>query len=234
MAIGQAGQKFKFSWKLAFFVAACLTTAAGVLSILSFVLSFTFDPLNIVNQVFLLAFGLVMMILDIPPVGNDKVLKVLGTARRRIYENFLFMTRFIGRGVWYLFLGTMVCMSLWELDVSPFLGFFFTAYIVILACVSIGFSVILSKKLDRIRMQFVNAKPHVPPMGFTKPIFQNACKEKAGVELTDEDWVYIHNAVEFRPLGHLGDGTDGNKGDAEEKISQESYEAWLRGGMVLV
>lgn len=238
MAFGDGNQKFKFTWKLAFFIAGCLTTAAGVLSFLSFVLSFTIDPFNWVNSLFLLAFGLVMVALDIPPIQSPGIASKLAIARMQIYSNFLFMTRFFGRGIWYLFLGTMVFFSLWENDVSPFLGFFFAGYIIILSGVSIFFSIQLSMKLDKVRKKLFedlkNNRPHWGNVGLTKATFLRMCEEQAQQKFTDDEWIYIHNAVELRPLAHLSSGEQGNKVDSEEKISKESVESWVQGGMTLV
>lgn len=239
MVLGQGNQKFKLTWKLAFFVAACLTTAAAVLSILSYVGSFTIDPFNFVNQAFLLAFGLVMMALDIPPISHPAVLPKLALVRRLVYDNFLFMTRFLGRGVWYLFLGTLVYFQFWENDVSPFLGFFFSAYIIILAGVSIFFSVKISMKLDKIRNKLntdlKDNRPHWGNNGLTKGMFLKMVEDNCpNQRITEDEWVYVHNAVELHPLAHLATGKDNNMSDGEEKLSKESIEAWVKGGMVFV
>lgn len=240
MALGEGNQKFKLSWKLAFFVAACLVTAAGVLSILSFTLSITFDPMNFVSQIYLLALGLLMMVLDIPPISHQKASGILSKVRRRIYENFLFMTRFSGRGGWYLFLGTLVFIQLWDNDVSPFLGFFFGGYIIILAGVSLYFSIVLSMRLEKVRKKLNDDmkqnRQHWGNTGLTMATFKSMAKEQAAQDFTDDEMVYIHNAVEMHPLAHLADqeGQQGNNADGQPKISKQSVEQWVQGGLTFV
>merc|ERR550514_820694 len=142
---GMGQQKFKLEWKLAFFVAACCTVGAGVIAVLDLAF-FAFAPFDLINELYLLAFGLLMLIIDFP-VPHQKVREYKLT----IYKYLLFMTRFTGRGFWYLFLGTMVFASLLDLNISPFLGFILGGYIVLLGIVSIYAGVSKSIKLENLR-----------------------------------------------------------------------------------
>ncbi len=49
----------------------------------------------------------------------------------------LFMTRFTGRGVWYLYLGTMIWASLYNLNLDPFIGFILASFVGALGIMSI-------------------------------------------------------------------------------------------------
>ena len=58
----------------------------------------TFDaPFDFINYVYLTLFGLIMIIIDIP-VSNPRI----DNLRFFIFNYALFMTRFIGRGIWYI------------------------------------------------------------------------------------------------------------------------------------
>merc|ERR1719161_3180963 len=92
-------------------------------------------------------FGILMFALDFP-VPNEKVKMV----RTHIYTFVLFMTRFVGRGVWYMFLGTMVFASLWDNGISPLLGFFLGGYIIILGGVTTFRGFQISRKLESLRI----------------------------------------------------------------------------------
>jgi len=145
MPTNAAGFKKAMGWNIAFFVAACMVIATSVLTMLELLVEFA--PFQFISQVYLALFGLLMMILDWP-FQQDRIRPY----KMHIYKFLLFMTRFVGRGVWYIFLGTMVFASLWDLDVSPFLGIVLGGYIIILGFASAGYGIKLSMKLDKVRM----------------------------------------------------------------------------------
>merc|ERR1719329_188846 len=115
--IPKSAEGFKKScgWSMAFFVAACVVVATSVITMLELLVEFA--PFQFTSQVFLALFGALMLVLDWPFQQET-----MRPHRQHIYKFLLFMTRFVGRGVWYIFLGTMVFASFWDLDVSPFLG----------------------------------------------------------------------------------------------------------------
>merc|ERR1719198_1107975 len=76
------------------------------------------SPFDMVIFVYLEIFGLIMLMLD-APIQTPLVDKIkMGTTKY-----MMFLTRFIGRGITYIFLGCMLCGSLWDNNVSPLLGF---------------------------------------------------------------------------------------------------------------
>merc|ERR1719451_249416 len=109
------------------------------------IFTFSWAPFSFTSQVFLLVFGLLMLVLDFPlphPSPN------LAMVRNNIYKFMLFMTRFTGRGIWYTFLGTMIFGALYDLNISWFLGVLIGGYVVVLGIVTTCYGLILSRKLN--------------------------------------------------------------------------------------
>ncbi len=63
--------------------------------------------------------GMLMLVIDFP-IEHP----VIKNIKMSIFHYALFMCRFVGRGIWYLFLSAMTVGALWDNEVSPFLGFF--------------------------------------------------------------------------------------------------------------
>merc|ERR1711971_647477 len=99
---------------------------------------------------YLLFFGCVMLVLDmpIPPVQKHRHVQMV---RFQIYKFALILTRFMGRGATYLFLATMVFTASWDSNINWFLGGVCTFYLVILGIVALGKGFIMTNKLNRVR-----------------------------------------------------------------------------------
>ena len=90
----EVAKKFGGRWKLLFFTCAACVFSAGILSIVVGLSEFS-PPFDFVNYVYLTAFGLLMLVLDLP-VDN----LTIRDFKTGIFTYALFMTRFMGRGVW--------------------------------------------------------------------------------------------------------------------------------------
>ncbi len=66
-----------------------------------------------------------------------------------IYKFCLFLTRFIGRGIAYLFLGSMVCGNLWDYSMG-FLGFIIFGFLTVIGGAAIYKGFQITKKLDMV------------------------------------------------------------------------------------
>lgn len=218
----QGGQKkFSLSWKLGFFIAACATVGAGVLGVLDLALT-TFAPFDLINEIYLLGFGLLMLVIDFPVPENPKIRETKNT----IYKYLLFMTRFTGRGIWYLFLGTMIFASLWDLGLSPFLGFILGGYVVILGGASIFYGVQKSMKLEQVRkavQQRGSSSGHdmCPPAGLTTSQFNEMANTLKGIKFSEEELEYIVHALSFTIK-------------ADQTVSKEEFAEWTKGRMTLL
>lgn len=199
---------------MGFFLGACCTIAAGVIGVIDLAL-LAFAPFDLINEIYLLCFGLMMLIIDFP-VPNAKITEF----KLMIYKFFLFMTRFTGRGVWYLFLGTMIVASLWDLSIQPFLGFILGGYVVILGFASIFMGVSKSMKLERVRSAMLkrgNAFELCPPQGLSPGGFNDMSNSTSGIRFTDEELHYIFDALSFTVR-------------ADDVVSKEEFAEWVRPG----
>jgi len=186
------------SWKILFFTAACCVLAAGVLSILDLIFTFSWAPFSFTAQVFMLFFGLLMLVLDFPVPHPGAHLALV---RNSIYKYLLFMTRFTGRGIWYTFLGTMIFGALFDLNISWFFGVLLGGYVGVLGLVTMCYGVALSRKLNGVRLaiQEQGAPPQCPDRGFSKQGFKELAQHVNHTEFSDDELDYIFNGLSFTP-----------------------------------
>lgn len=214
-AIENAGKKFGGLWKLLFFVAACCVIVAGALSIFSGVINMI-SPFDFINYAYLTLFGFLMLVIDFP-IEHP----VIRNLKMSIFHYALFMCRFVGRGIWYMFLSAMTVGALWDNEVSPFLGFFLGGYVFFLSIYCILYGVRLSAKLESVRQKVLEQGPeqwgaYIPPSGMTKTQFRELAVSLKGIVFTDEELVYIVNAFSFEVR-------------SDDVISKEEFDEWARG-----
>jgi len=217
-----AGFKKALGWQLGFFIAACMVIATSFITMLE--LFTEFAPFQFVSQVYLALFGLLMFILDWPL--NQESMRPY---RVHIYKFLLFMTRFVGRGVWYIFLGTMVFASFWDLDVSPFLGIVLGGYIVSLGVASTIMGLQLSMRLEKVRKlirgdtQASRVENTCPGDGLSGEMFQKVCQRVRG---DNQAWTPQELNYIICGLNH----------DAKhpEVISRQDYEYWVSDGRMAI
>lgn len=217
-----AGIEKRMTWKLLFFVAACCTTAAAIISIVYLIAHFEFAPCSFLSEIFLLFFGLLMLVLDMPV--SDPI-AYMGAVRYHIFKFFLFLTRFTGRGLWYCFLGTMIWSALWDLNISWFLGFCMGLYVILLGIVSMVYGFQLSFKLDNVRKSILEhdaTPPKCPDGGFSRQQFKEVvlmgggASDKPG-KFSEDEVDYIMNGLSFTP------NNDG-------MITLDEYLYWIQPG----
>lgn len=217
----EAAKRFGGIWKMAFFICASLVFASGVLSIISGVVGFA-APFDFVNYVYLTIFGLLMLVVD-APVQNPRI----DSIKFFIFHYALFMTRFVGRGIWYLFLASMVVGALWDNDVAPFLGFILGGFIGFVAISSMIYGWRLSNKLEGIRTEVTKKGPEawgamVPPSGLNKMGFRDLGINLRGVSLKEEELNYIIAALSLDVR-------------SDDVITREEFDEWARGpGMTIL
>jgi len=209
-----AGIAKNMSWKLLFFVAACCTLGASTISILFMIFTFEWAPFSFTTVLFMALFGVLMVVLDFPiPHPNP----TLAAVRANIYKFFLFLTRFTGRGMWYLFLGTMIFATLYDLNISPFFGICLGGYVGILGLVTLVFGYRLSRKLDHVRQELLMGDKMCPPSGYSQEGFKTLALQVSKQDFTDDELVYVFNSLSFNPMN---DGV----------INPEEYKQWLLPG----
>jgi len=209
-----AGIAKNMSWKILFFSAALCTLAASIISVLYMVLSFSIAPCSFTTMLFMLVFGLLQVVLDLP-VPHPNL--TLAHIRLSIYKFFLFLTRFTGRGMWYLFLGTMIFATLYDLNISPFFGIVLGGFVGVLGLTVLIYGFNLSRRLDGVRQALIQMPQEPPPQGFTKEMFKVMAMQNAKVDFSDDELDYVFNSLSFSPTN---DGL----------ITQEEYRQWLLPG----
>merc|ERR1719506_1154342 len=133
-------------------------------------MSFPPAPMSFLSESFLVVFGLIMMILDLPVGATSPRANMV---RDTVYKYMLFLTRFTGRGLWYCFLGTMIWSALWDLNINWFLGFGLGLYAILVGLIAMVKGVRLSLKLDMVRKQINDrdVSAQCPDKGLSKQGF---------------------------------------------------------------
>mmetsp|Transcript_69621 Transcript_69621/g.148930 ORF Transcript_69621/g.148930 Transcript_69621/m.148930 type:complete len:256 (+) Transcript_69621:86-853(+) len=223
---GVSGIEKTLKWKLFFFGGACVTFLTAVITIFYWISRFAWAPATFVAEVFLLIFGILMIVLDFPIPHPHKHLVAI---RDNCYKFVLFMTRFMGRGCWYLFLATMVFSALWDSGVNYFTGAAFTTYLVILGVCALVKGWMLSNKLQTVREAIVSqgrsAEHYIArgQTGLSKEQFKAMVESVTNQSelFSSDDLDYIINALSFTP-------------DNDGQVSMEECEYWLRAGPMLM
>lgn len=215
---GQTGIAKNCTWKILFFSAAVCVLAAGIISIVMILASWEWAPMTLTSEVYLVIFGLMMVVLDFPiPHPN----RYLAQIRYNIYRFALFMTRFTGRGLWYCFLGTLVWMALCDQDkgfVGNVLGGFLGLWPVTLGIVTFVYGLFLSTKLNRVRTEILSrggASP-VPNNGLTLVQFADFL-ETHDAKLKGDEVMYALNGLSFTP-------------ENDNVLSAQEFKVWLSPG----
>mmetsp|Transcript_86767 Transcript_86767/g.225402 ORF Transcript_86767/g.225402 Transcript_86767/m.225402 type:complete len:254 (+) Transcript_86767:33-794(+) len=193
-------------WNWAFFIGACLVFACAVGTAIHWLGHFTFAPATFFFEIFLLLFGAMMIVLD-TPIPHMQKHPHIQQVRFQIYKFALFMTRFIGRGVWYLFLATLIFGALWDTGINWFLGAVSTLYLSILGIVAIAKGWILTRNLDRVRSSIMDAgyaaERYISrgQAGVSKEQFKLMVESATNNPdlFTSDELEYIINALSFTP-----------------------------------
>lgn len=223
---GVAGIEKSMTWKLAFFAGAAIVVTTSIFSMAHYMKDPEWAPATLFNNIFLMLIGLLMVVLDFPVPHPHGSLVII---RDNAYKFVLFLTRFMGRGIWYAFLASLVFSTLWDGEKNYIVGGIFTSYLLVLGGVAFAKGVSMSTRLNRVRMALLesnrSAEHYLAPRqtGLRKVHFQ-AMVESVTHEpkLFDEDELdYIINALSFTPYN------DG-------QVSMEELGYWLSEGPMLI
>jgi len=216
-----ASKRFGGKWKCAFFLAALCVNAAAVVGTVE-TLIYELSPFDVINQVYLFVFGILMLVVDFPWEHPKVTILKLS-----VYKYLLFMTRFTGRGLWYVYLAGMIAGSLYDNNLCKPLGFILGGYVAAVGCFSTAQGFWTSIKLERVRKR-VNERIHelatvVPPTGMTKEQFSAMARELVGSDssFSEEDLNYILNALSSTVR-------------ADDVISRQEFADWARGNMTVL
>lgn len=206
-------KRFSARWKVIFFSSGLSVVFGALLGLWSCVGEIV-SPFDIIVFSYLLAMGCVMLVLD-SPYNHGRVQEV----KYVIHKFCLFLTRFVGRGITYIFLGCMVCANLWDNSVAPFLGIVIFAVLVSVGVCAIYYGIRVTRKLDAVRKALLNRggpSPSIcPPQGIRIEKFGELAERLQGVHFAEEELQYIANALSLTV-------------HADDTISQKEFEYWLK------
>eukprot|EP00397_Hematodinium_sp_SG-2012_P014229 GEMP01014460.1.p1 GENE.GEMP01014460.1~~GEMP01014460.1.p1 ORF type:complete len:253 (+),score=41.28 GEMP01014460.1:27-785(+) len=197
----QVTRTFGGAWKVLFSTAALAVIAAGVVGFVQGCATLT-EPFETLNQVYLILFGLLLIVLDMPSMTFASAFQ--STAKFAIYKYALLLTRFTGRGLVYLFLAAVVVGTLWTDDEAPVTGFIFGGYIVAIGVLAIYKGITQSIKLDRVRRNIKTScaqrgKEYInmicPGCGLTGKQFSELIVQMQGDKFSEEEMSYVMNAL---------------------------------------
>lgn len=222
-----AGGAPKMNMNLLFFIASCCVIISGLFGTLSTLLTVPIAPFDLVDEVYLFTFGGLMFVLD-APLNFKAILEV----KAMICKYVRLLTRFTGRGVFYVFLGCMSFGTLWRagwLLTAVVFGF----YVVGLGVYAAVMGGIKSKKLERLRKSLAHSfagdalkldtlyrhYAATPRQGMSKPDFNEMATELAGIKFDAEELTFVFNALSTRSTA---------------AVYQEDLAEWAAGGMSLL
>eukprot|EP00922_Rhytidocystis_sp_ex-Travisia-forbesii_P012732 GHVS01019160.1.p1 GENE.GHVS01019160.1~~GHVS01019160.1.p1 ORF type:complete len:274 (+),score=19.15 GHVS01019160.1:167-988(+) len=189
-------------------------------------------PTQIINSIFLLFFGIIMMILDVP--GSPRW---AGRYRQLCRRYCRFLTRLTGKSLWFLFLGSLTACALWPsgrggnvlLFVAISLGFFVVAVSIVGLLIAIRKSLRLEKVRKAVQQSCKGAYLEVyrkyamtdPQHGMQFEEFNRMCADhtfgKLQFDVTDLGIVY--NALDEHQ---------------KSAINEREFTDWLAGTMTYI
>eukprot|EP00397_Hematodinium_sp_SG-2012_P028479 GEMP01029988.1.p1 GENE.GEMP01029988.1~~GEMP01029988.1.p1 ORF type:complete len:243 (+),score=41.19 GEMP01029988.1:54-731(+) len=206
---GKPIEKFSTTWKVFFFAAAICVIGAAVLGFMW--AGSELDAFKLVCEGYLCVFGLLMAVVDIPDTLS---LSYLTEIRYSIFTYLMFMTRFTGRGLWYLFLGSMIISTLWHDNfvVALLLG----GYVAALGLMAFCFGVTKSRQLEAVRqaLKMREQEDVCDATGMTKEEFCEIAINIRGQVWDDEMITYVLNAMSLEIK-------------ADDRITREEFNNWL-------
>jgi len=224
----QMGPKFaNVKMNLVWFAAACCVLFGGLFGAMDLLFT-TIAPLDFLDEIYLMVFGGIMFVLD-APLHFKGILEV----KQYIFKYSRFLTRLTGRGLWYIFLGTMTFATLWENSISYFLAVVLGLFVFGVGVFSTTFGYVKSRKLERVRV--VLAENHrngklpslyqsfaksSPQGGLTKQECNDLAQQMKGISFDQDELSCIFNALTTGPRG--------------ENISMDDLTQWAEGKMVFL
>lgn len=208
------------------FAAACCVVAGGIIGTVDLLFT-TFAPLDLIDEVYLLGFGALMFVLDAP--CNPKILIPVKAGIRKYCK---FWNRFMGRGIWYIFLGTMTFATLWENNISKFLAVILGIFVFGVGLFTAIVGVIKSRKLEKVRVPvsqnrasgkleslYKNFARTAPELGLMPAEFNDMAQQVKGITFDSDELLLICNALAVGPSGG---------------ISYQSLDFWCSSGMTIL
>lgn len=227
-----AGIEKNMKWKVLFFSGALVTFLPAVVTIyhsvkqMHRITKFAWEPFPLIASCFLLYYSLLMMLLDFP---LPKPPEALVDVRDHVYKRMLFLTRFMGRGIWYIFLATEVFMSLWRPNINWIMGGVCCTYLLVLGAATLIKGSLISYRLQMVREAILcsgrESDHYIAPnqKALSKEHFKSMV-----LSVTAQDHVFSNDEVDY-VLNALS-FTSENDG----QVTREEFAYWLLPGPPLM
>lgn len=215
----------KGTWEFAFMCGAGLAFGSAMLGFLgSFChISFMVRPFDFGFEVSFVVLSGFMLALDVPQFKESPT---AANVSDWTWRYALFLTTFTGRGIWYMLLGTMVWLSLWDQG-GNFIQFIVAAgsagYLLGLGWYAFRKGFILTRRLNRVRESMVrrcetsdnyypNQVGHPPPLN--KEQWRAIFEQHDGRPHSDIEMDYMIGALSMKPFNTT-------------EIEKDEFDEWL-------
>uniref|UniRef100_A0A7S1A505 Uncharacterized protein n=1 Tax=Noctiluca scintillans TaxID=2966 RepID=A0A7S1A505_NOCSC len=186
----------------------------------------TLQWVDALEMVYLLLFGIILLVMDSPFFVK---MSFVPDMRRFVARYANILTRAVGKGVTYFFLGCALGSGIWSnFESTMFLtiGTILTLAVIYVGLASVTFGAIKSHSLERVKKALGGAPMYMkharmqPGLGITPEEFNNMTSTERGVVFSGSDLRLIFNALSNDPY--------------KQAISSADFEAWARGGCVVL
>jgi hypothetical protein len=212
-------QKFGGVWKMLFTTSGIGVVVAGAFAVLADLDQFPPDVVSCLTAGYLVVFGLMMLILDAPLTHP-----AVQGFKEMIFSEARFLTRFTGRGIWYLFISTLVIANLWSTSLW-LLGVALGLYMAAVSIYALQFGFLLGRKLQKYHAGIKAQGPDqwaamCPPHGFRAEQFGDMAGTY-GVKFTKDELSVVVAAMTQTVA-------------SDDFISRMEFETWVHGGFLLI
>lgn len=225
----------------ALFSASCCVMLGSLYGFL--VLFFTFSVVDLLNLIYMFAFGGVLAVLDTP---FFKTVNVVGQAKSWTSKYVAILLRVIGKGFILVFLGASLMSTMFSNlgdAFSVLLGLLLCLYVIFIGVASIVVGYTKSQKLKRCQMALGNGvleqnyvrfaqtypeQQYREQSGLTISEF-NALTDQVGFKWEDPDLQLIFRALSSYPPWR---SPPGQAPGMDAKLTKQDLQVWLNGGTV--
>jgi len=148
-------QRLNCTHSTLFFISGWIVIVVALYTLVASI--FSLSLVGLIESIFLLVFGFIMMVLDIPGAPR-------WAARYRIlfFRQIKFLTRLTGKSLWMAYLGCMVLVCLWPPPgkSSGFMllfSFLLSSFVLSVAVIGFFIGIRKSLRLEKIRKQMLSA-----------------------------------------------------------------------------
>mmetsp|Transcript_49629 Transcript_49629/g.105633 ORF Transcript_49629/g.105633 Transcript_49629/m.105633 type:complete len:291 (-) Transcript_49629:527-1399(-) len=231
-----------------FFAAACCIIVGSLTS--GFKLVMAFQITDWLFMTFMMAFGILLAILDLPIFGN---LKSVSDIRMYTGKYLQLMTRMSGKGIALLFMGSALFMQMWdnlEGGFWEFLAVVLSMVPAVVGILAIAYGGTKSAKLEKARKALELQVDHrydyyakrYPGAngGLTMDEFRDLFRNDHGISFDFNDTKFIFNALSSHPSWRPAPGMAalGNQqsqpAEEEPKLSKQDLVDWCQGSWVML